>query len=43
MPEGLEGVRLYDPTDRGVEAELARRLRELRGGEPGGDPPDAPF
>jgi putative ATPase len=30
MPEGLEGRRFYSPTDRGFEAELDRRLRELR-------------
>jgi putative ATPase len=34
MPEGLEGVRFYEPTDRGPEGELARRLRALRG-DPG--------
>jgi putative ATPase len=31
MPEGLEDLRFYEPTDRGREGELARRLRELRG------------
>jgi putative ATPase len=30
MPEGLEGERFYEPTDRGVEEDLARRLREIR-------------
>ena len=30
MPEGLEGRRFYEPTDRGFEAELGRRLAELR-------------
>jgi putative ATPase len=30
MPEGLEGERFYEPTDRGFEAEVARRLEELR-------------
>ena len=30
MPEGLEGRRFYEPTGRGHEAELARRLEELR-------------
>jgi putative ATPase len=30
MPEGLEGTRFYEPTDRGLEAELGRRLEELR-------------
>jgi putative ATPase len=30
MPEGLEGERFYEPTDRGFEEELRRRLREIR-------------
>jgi putative ATPase len=30
MPEGLEGERFYQPTDRGAEAELRRRLAEIR-------------
>jgi putative ATPase len=30
IPEGMEGERFYEPTDRGFEAELARRLDELR-------------
>jgi putative ATPase len=30
IPEGMEGERFYEPTDRGFEAELARRLEELR-------------
>jgi putative ATPase len=30
MPEGLEGERFYEPTDRGFEAELRRRLDDLR-------------
>ncbi len=30
IPEGLEGERFYEPTDRGAEAELGRRLAELR-------------
>jgi putative ATPase len=30
MPPGLEGTRFYAPTDRGFEAELGRRLEELR-------------
>jgi putative ATPase len=30
MPEGLEGERFYEPTDRGFEQELGRRLEELR-------------
>ncbi len=29
-PEGLEGERFYEPTDRGWEAEAAARLREIR-------------
>ena len=33
MPEGLEDLRLYHPTDRGPEGELGRRLARLRGGE----------
>jgi putative ATPase len=30
MPEGLQGRRFYEPTDRGFEAELGRRLQALR-------------
>jgi len=30
LPEGLRGHRFYSPTDRGFEAELGRRLAELR-------------
>ena len=30
LPEGLAGRRFYAPTDRGFEAELGRRLAELR-------------
>jgi putative ATPase len=30
MPEGLESARFYEPVDRGLEAELRRRLEELR-------------
>jgi putative ATPase len=30
MPEGLEGKRFYEPTDRGFEAELRRRLEQIR-------------
>ncbi|HYP54685.1 MAG TPA: replication-associated recombination protein A, partial [Solirubrobacterales bacterium] len=30
MPVGLEGLRFYEPTERGFEAELGRRLRALR-------------
>jgi putative ATPase len=30
LPEGLEGERFYEPTERGFEAELRRRLEELR-------------
>ena len=30
MPEELRGERFYEPTDRGAEAELGRRLAELR-------------
>jgi putative ATPase len=29
-PEGLEGERFYEPTDRGLEAELRRRLDSIR-------------
>ena len=42
MPEGLEGLSLYHPTDRGTEAELSARLdriRELRRQDRG---PEAP-
>ena len=37
MPEGLEAERFYEPTDRGFEAELRRRLEEIRRrlGQPG--------
>jgi putative ATPase len=30
MPPGLEDLRFYEPTDRGFEAELGRRLEALR-------------
>jgi len=30
IPEGMEDERFYEPTDRGFEAELTRRLEELR-------------
>ncbi len=30
LPHGLESRRFYEPTDRGFEAELGRRLEELR-------------
>jgi putative ATPase len=30
LPEGLEGRRFYEPTDRGFEEELGRRLEQLR-------------
>jgi putative ATPase len=30
IPEGMERERFYEPTDRGFEAELSRRLGELR-------------
>ncbi|HEX6666945.1 MAG TPA: replication-associated recombination protein A [Solirubrobacterales bacterium] len=30
LPEGLQGRQFYAPTDRGFEAELSRRLEELR-------------
>jgi putative ATPase len=30
LPDGLEGRRFYEPTDRGFEAELGRRLDDLR-------------
>jgi putative ATPase len=42
MPEGLEDVRLFEPTDRGREGELAERLRRLRGGAPP-DAAEGPF
>jgi putative ATPase len=30
MPQGLQDLRFYTPTERGFEAELGRRLQELR-------------
>jgi putative ATPase len=30
LPDGLEDRRFYEPTDRGFEVELGRRLEELR-------------
>jgi putative ATPase len=30
MPEGLEAERFYEPTDRGFEEELGRRLEQIR-------------
>jgi putative ATPase len=38
MPPGLEGLRFYEPTDRGFEAELGRRLEALRERLSGGAP-----
>lgn len=32
LPESLEGRRYYEPTDRGYEIELRRRLKEIRRG-----------
>jgi replication-associated recombination protein RarA len=37
LPAELAGTRLYQPSEHGLEAKLAERLRELRrlrGGEP---------
>ncbi len=42
MPDGMRERRFYEPTDRGVEAELAERLRRLRG-QTDGEEPDRPF
>ena len=42
LPGGLEGTRFYAPTDRGAEAELAARLRELKH-DAGAPEADAPF
>ncbi|MFM8888655.1 MAG: replication-associated recombination protein A, partial [Solirubrobacterales bacterium] len=30
MPEGLEGLAFYRPTDHGIEAELSARLNRIR-------------
>jgi putative ATPase len=30
LPEGMEGKRFYEPTERGFEADLRRRLEEIR-------------
>ena len=30
MPEGMEGTRYYEPTDRGVEERIAKRLHDIR-------------
>ncbi|MGD9570432.1 MAG: replication-associated recombination protein A [Thermoleophilia bacterium] len=38
LPEGLEGRRFYEPTDRGPEGALAERLRRLRGDDPDAGP-----
>lgn len=35
MPDGMEHVSFYDPTQRGAEAQLDARLRELREGRRG--------
>ncbi len=43
LPEGMEGRRFYEPTDRGVEAELAERLRQLRDGGTDEGEPERPF
>ena len=31
LPDELQGVRIYEPTDRGDEAEVKERLERLRG------------
>jgi putative ATPase len=33
LPEGMEGVRYYDPSSHGNEQEVARRVAERRAGE----------
>ncbi len=44
LPEGLEGRRFYEPTDRGPEGALGERLRRLRGEDAGAGPEaDEPF
>jgi putative ATPase len=40
-PEGLESERFYEPTERGFEAELRRRLEEIRRRVGGGSEPGA--
>ena len=30
MPEGLEGVRYYNPSDRGYESQITSRLARIR-------------
>jgi putative ATPase len=49
LPDALAGLRLYRPTDQGVEARIAERLRHvaalkarLRAGAPGGEDPKPP-
>jgi putative ATPase len=32
LPEDLQERRFFEPTDRGFEAELRRRLEQIRGG-----------
>jgi putative ATPase len=39
MPDGLEDLRLYHPTDRGPEGRLAERLERLRRPPEGADGP----
>ena len=39
LPEEVQGVRFFEPTDRGREGELAKRLRTLRDD----DQPNGPF
>jgi replication-associated recombination protein RarA len=34
LPDVISEQRFYEPTDRGFEAEIARRIQE-RGGDPG--------
>ena len=31
LPDALVGARFYEPTDRGIEARVRERLRQLRG------------
>jgi putative ATPase len=43
LPEGVEGTVFYEPTDRGVEGDLTRRLRRLRGGDDPDRDEELPF
>jgi putative ATPase len=43
LPESLAHERFYEPTDRGAEAEISRRLQQFRAGRAGGSDGEEDF